>query len=91
MFKWAVTKEDLNDNSLDSDILSYVEYKKKNVTKPKKLEMPPNFKDMTMPYTRKRREIEKKPQSIAEEISNLSPELKAMIIAGVLDKKNYDN
>jgi len=30
-------------------------------------------------------------QSIAEQIRNLSPELKALIVAGVLDKKDIDN
>ncbi len=84
-------KKDNNIESLDEDIQSYVEYKKKNITKPQKVEMPPNFKDMSMPYIPRRRGVDKKPKTVAEEINNLSPELKAMLLAGVLDKKNYDD
>lgn len=83
--------EESNEDSFDKDIQSYVEYKKKNTTKPKRVDMPPSFKDMSMPYVPRRRIVEKKPQTIADEINSLSPELKAMLIAGILDKKNYDN
>ncbi len=79
-------KENLHEDIPTEDIQSYVEYKKKNITKPSRIEMPQGFVDRTMPYTRKRN-TEKKPQTVAEEIQNLSPELKALIIAGVLDKK----
>ena len=72
------------------DFRSYLN-RRKSVSKPSRLEMPDDFVDRTMPYSSRRRRIEnKKPQSVAEEIQNLSPELKAMIIAGVLDKKDFD-
>lgn len=71
---------------------SYLELKKNNITKPRRVELPNDFKDMTLPYSSRRRVKEdKKPQSVAEEIKNLSPELKTMLIAGVLDRKNFDN
>ena len=54
--------------------------------------MPKDFMSRTMPYipNRKSSRVEK-PKNITEEIQNLSPELKALIIAGVLDPKNFDN
>jgi hypothetical protein len=36
------------------------------------------------------RKKQEKPQTVAEEIRSLSPELKALIITGVLDKKDFD-
>ena len=52
--------------------------------------MPPDFKDLTMPYTPRRRNAAKNPKSISEEINQLSPELKALIISGVLEPKDFD-
>ena len=86
-----VKKEVVQDEILSSEIQSYIDFKKKNISKPKKVEMPKDFRDITMPYMpRRRRSQEKKPQSVAEEIKNLSPELKVLIISGVLDPKNFD-
>ena len=90
--KETFTKKQLAEDSISSgEIQSYIDFKKKNISKPKKVEMPKDFRDITMPYMpRRRRSQEKKPQSVAEEIKNLSPELKALIISGVLDPKNFD-
>ena len=77
-----------NDLSAD-DFKSYLK-KRKPTTRPSRMELPADFKDRTMPYMPRRRRFEKKPQSVAEEINNLSPELKAMLIAGVLDKKDFN-
>lgn len=86
-----IKKEFVKDEISSSEIQSYIDFKKKNLSKPKRVEMPKDFKDITMPYTpRRRRSQDKKPQSVAEEIQNLSPELKALIISGVLDPKNFD-
>lgn len=64
---------------------------RKNGSKPQRIELPKDFQDTTMPYMpRRRRRVDDKPKSISEEIHSLSPELKAMLISGVLDKKNYD-
>ncbi len=60
-------------------------------TKPSKMELSEDFVDRTSPYfPRRMRRSVQKPKNVAEEIKNLSPELKAMLIAGVLDKKDYD-
>lgn len=73
------------------DFRSYVNYKQKNTTKPFRVELPKDFVDRTEPYIprRRRREVEK-PKTVAEEIRSLSPELKALIFTGALDKKNFD-
>ncbi len=73
------------------DFKNYLERKKQDVSKPKRVELPSDFKDISMPYMPRRRARQsEKPQNVAEEIKSLSPELKAMLIAGVLDKRNYD-
>lgn len=74
------------------DFRSYLAQKRKNTTIPSRVELPDGFVDTTMPYMpRRRRRIETKPKTVAEEIKSLSPELKALIISGVLEPKNFDN
>lgn len=85
-------KEANIDDLFEKDFQSYAEYKKKNLTNPTKVELPPNFEDKTTTFINPKRQMHKKaPQNLTEEIRNLSPELKALIIAGVLDPKNFDN
>lgn len=79
-----------NDFSSD-DFRSYLNYKQKNITKPSRVELPQGFVDRTEPYIpRRRRREDSKPKTVAEEIRSLSPELKALIFTGALDKKNFD-
>ena len=73
-----------------SDFKSYLDRKKQDISKPKRVELPSDFNDLSMPFVPRRRRVNTKPKSVSEEIKGLSPELKAMLIAGVLDKKNYD-
>ena len=80
-----------NDISTD-DFKGYLNFKKKDISKPSRIELPGDFMDRTTPYIpRRRRRIEKKPQTIAEEINSLSPKLKAIVLSGVLDRKFFDN
>ena len=73
------------------DFESYVDWKSKQTTKPNHVELPHGFVGNTMPYIpNRKRKTDDKPQNLTEEIQNLSPELKALIIAGVLDPKNFD-
>ena len=60
-------------------------------SKPSRVELPKDFRDMSLPYRPRRREKNEKPKTIIEEIQGLSPELKALMITGVLDRKNFDN
>lgn len=86
-----VKKEVVQDDISSSDVQSYIDFKKKNLSKPKRVEMPKDFKDVTMPYMPRRRpHQDTKPKNVAEEIQNLSPELKVLIISGVLGPKNFD-
>ena len=83
-----VKKPVLSSEISTEDFKSYFN-RRKPTSKPSRLDLPADFKDRTMPYTPRRRMENKKPKSVAEEIQNLSPELKALIITGVLDKKDY--
>lgn len=72
------------------DFSSYLK-RRKNPTKPSRIELPKDFLDRTSPYAHRRKQKEEqKPKNVAEEIRLLSPELKALLIAGVLDPKNFD-
>ena len=74
------------------DFKKYLKYRNENMSHPKKIEHGKDFMDMTTDYLPQRRRLRQnqKPKNIAEEIRNLSPELKALIISGALDKKNFD-
>lgn len=86
-----VEKAFVNTEFTSDDFKSYLSHKQRNTTKPNKVEFPDGFIDRTSPYMpRRRRRIEEKPKTVAEEIQNLSPELKALIISGVLEPKNFD-
>lgn len=79
-----------NDFSPD-DFRGYLDRKQKTITKPTRVDLPEGFIDRTEPYLpRRRRREEEKPKTVAEEIRSLSPELKALIFTGALDKKDYD-
>ena len=74
------------------DFKSYLDFKKNDISKPSRVELPKDFMDRTSPYIpRRRRRIDKKPKTVAEEINSLSPKLKAMLFSGVLERKNFDN
>ena len=79
-----------NNDFTAEDFKGYLNHKQKHISKPSRVDLPKDFVDTTLPYSRRRRRMEEKTKSVAEEINSLSPELKVLIIAGVLDKKNYD-
>ena len=65
--------------------------KRKEISKPKKLEHPQGFQDRTMQYMPTQRSRIRKHKSIAEEIQTLSPELKALILSGALDRRDFED
>lgn len=80
-----------NNDFTSEDFRGYLNHKQKNITRPTRVNLPKDFKDVTEPYIpRRRRSVKEKPKTVAEEIRSLSPELKALIIAGVLDKKDFN-
>ncbi len=85
-------KEYIPKSEISTDEFKSYLQKRKPTSRPSRVELPKGFNDMTMPYIpRRRAKRDNKPKSLTEEIQNLSPELKALIIAGVLDPKNFDN
>jgi hypothetical protein len=93
--KPAEEKKDLkittSNNLSNSDLKSYAEYKKRFAPAPKTAKMPYDYASETH-YFDFPEFVEPKPKkdnSISGQIKSLSPELKAMLIAGVFDKKDY--
>lgn len=69
---------------------NYLKHRNENTTQPKKIAQSADFEDKTMDYIPyRRRNNVQKPKNVAEEIKNLSPDLKALIISGVLDRKKF--
>ena len=55
--------------------------------------LPDDFRDLSTRYnpnSRLNKTGQENSSSLAEEINSLSPELKALILSGALDKKDYD-
>ncbi len=74
-----------------NDFRSYLNHKQQTTTKPTRVNLPDGFQDKTMPYMPRRgRALRSKSKTVAEEIRSLSPELKALIFTGALDKKKFD-
>ena len=71
-----------------SELKNYMANRSKSVTQPFRKSLPTNFEGLNIDLPSRRRPI-KENKSIAEQIQDLSPELKALIVAGVLDKKDY--
>ena len=74
-----------------ADFKDYLSKRKVN-SRPEFVKTPEE--DTTFSYAdfleKRKAEQNKQPKTIKEEIHSLSPELKAMLVAGVLDKKNFD-
>lgn len=73
------------------DFKGYLEEKQKNTTKPNRIVHGKDFKDLTFDFPRRTPGYRTLPKakSMAEQIRDLSPELKALIIAGALDRKEF--
>ena len=76
----------VEENFFTSDFKEYSRMKKDKITFP---EM--KFNSEFVPTFDLDEFDRPKPKTIAEQIKSLSPELKALIVAGVLDKKDIDN
>lgn len=76
-----------NDISTE-DFKSYLN-NRKPFSKPSRIDLPDDFIDRTTPFSRRQTKKDQ-PKSLAEEIKTLSPELKAILFTGALDKKDFD-
>lgn len=71
----------------------YLKDKSARVSKPQMKFLPEDFRDLSTRYypnSRFNKTGQGNQQSLAEEINSLSPELKALIFSGALEKKDYD-
>lgn len=71
----------------------YLKDKSARVSKPQMKILPDDFRDLSTRYnpnSRLNKTGKENSSSLAEEINSLSPELKALILSGALDKKDYD-
>ena len=74
------------------DFKGYLEEKNKNITRPERINHGSDFKDLTFDFPRMTtgyNTSNNRHKSISEQIEDLSPEMKAILIAGVLDRKEY--
>ena len=72
-----------------SEFKDYLTYKKENLHAPKHLESPKDvFVSDYFPSRFKKKPKEDK--TIAEQINDLSPELKVMMLSGVFNRKDFD-
>ena len=85
-------KPNFNDD-IDDDFKKYLELKKKRTPAPSPIDEDSFVRSPVGEYIparlRSNPDYKKQNKSIAEQINELSPELKAMLLAGVLDKKDY--
>ena len=68
----------------------YLSEKKQNISAPKRISPPDDiFTEEYVPSRFRKKIKDKENKTIIEQIDDLSPELKALLLAGVLDKKDY--
>ena len=82
-----------NANEFD-DFADYANLKKNKVSAPKRNFPKPNYDDFLERYVPPRQmnsNQNQKEKTIKEEFASLSPQLKALIISGALDRKNFDD
>lgn len=76
--------------SFEDEIQSYREFlekRKEKMTNPSRKELPKGYVDMSESYSAMRRRQERQNSQTNTNIHNLDPEIKAMLIAGILDRK----
>ncbi|MCQ2556113.1 MAG: hypothetical protein MJ149_02150 [Clostridia bacterium] len=84
-------KDDLQAEIMDFE--TYIKEQREATTKQEELEAPTDV--TTLPYKEETQEtvqinVVDNVEETKQELENLSPELKAMLLAGILDKKDFD-
>lgn len=75
-------------NQINDDLQTYREYlNKKQTSQPKKLELNGKFDNLTEDYRAFMERMNKKPEKNKYDVSELSDEMKALLILGILDRK----
>jgi len=84
-------EEKTSTKSFEDEIVNYREFlgkRKERSTMPNRVHLPNGYNDLTESYSAMRRRMERnKKQESNTDISNLDPEIKALLIAGILDRK----
>ena len=89
--KPEVEEEKVDEKTFENEIINYHEFlhkRKENMSRPTRVELPNGYSDMTESYSAMRRRMERASQQEKNtNINNLDPEIKALLIAGILDRK----
>ncbi len=90
-YKPAPTAPAAQNTSHQDDFKDYAERKSKRLTHPKRNFPTPTFADFEGFRPRPIVSGQQNEKTIQEEIKSLSPQLKALIISGALDRKDFDD
>ena len=89
--KPEIVEEKVEKKSFEDEIESYREFlqkRKQNITQPSRVELPKDYQDLTESYSAlRRRQARMQNQEKNTNLHNLDPEIKALLIAGILDRK----
>ena len=88
--KQEVVEEKVISKSFEEDMMNYREFlekRKERMSMPSRVELPNGYNDLTESYSAMRRRMERASQQKNTNINNLDPEVKALLIAGILDRK----
>ena len=92
--KPEIVEEKVEKKSFEDEIESYREFlqkRKQNITQPSRVELPKDYQDLTESYSAlRRRQARMQNQEKNTNLHNLDPEIKALLIAGILDRKYFD-
>ena len=81
------TKEVVSSN----EFKDYLSFKRSSLSKPKFMDNPKNvFTEEYIPNRLRRPKQKQEPKTISEQIQDLSPELKVMMLSGVFNKKDFE-
>lgn len=78
---------DQNSSYSADDFKGYLKEKNKKINKPVRKELSNDYKDLTKGYEEYMRQSTKPEKSMADDICCLSPELQAMVLTGILNRK----
>ncbi len=86
-----VEEKKVEEKSFENEIQSYREFlekRKERMSHPSRVQLPREYTDLSESYSAmRRREMRNKREEKNTNINNLDPEIKALLIAGILDRK----
>lgn len=86
-----VEEKKVEKKSFDDEIQSYREFlekRKEKMSHPSRVELPKGYRDLSESYSAmRRREMRNRQEEKNTNINNLDSEIKALLIAGILDRK----